>query len=125
MTENAREAAEQGDLDGLMRTVADGYADAGGRDRNALRGLLAFYLRQHGRIHVLFREKALELQGPDDAHVRAAVALAGQPIGSGIDLRQIQADLLRVDLTLRREDGEWKVIAASWEPAGAADFLGD
>jgi hypothetical protein len=123
--EQVVDAAESQDVAALMEHVSDGYADGGGRDKAGLRGLVAFYLRQHGAVHVLYREQEVALSSPDAARARAAVALAGQPIGSGIDLTKMQADLYRVRMELSRTGGDWRITSAEWEPAGLADFIGD
>ena len=123
LMEEAQAAAKERDLDALMATVSDAYADADGRNKLGLRSFIAFYFRQHGTIYVLYQERELVLQGADSARLRANVGLAGQPFGSGVDLTRIQADLLAISVTLRREDGEWKVASADWKRASISDFV--
>lgn len=125
LMQRAERAAEDGDLDGLMAVVSPDYRDDDGRDRAALRGIVAFYLRQTEELHVLYQEKRLDLDGPDDGTVEAVVALASRPLGSGLDLREISADLLRVRVRLERRDGEFALVGATWEPATIADFVLD
>ncbi len=124
LLQSAKAAADERDLDALMATVSHAYADPDGRDKLGLRSLIAFYFRQHGTIHVLYQEKELVLTGAESARLRANVALAGQPFGSGVDLTRIQADLLAISVTLRREGGEWKIASADWQRASISDFVG-
>jgi len=123
--QQAERAVEHGDLDGLMELVAPDYRDAAGRDRNALRGLVALYLRQNRQLWVVYQEKSLTLDGPDRGEVDAVVALAARPPGSGLDLRRASADLLRVRVTLERRDGDFVVVEADWDEATLADFALD
>ena len=123
--QRAERAVEDGDLNALMKLVSDDYEDAAGRDKKTLRGIVAFYMRQNDKLHVFYQEKKLVLADPDRGDVTAVVALAGQPLGRGLDLSTISADLLRVYVTFERQSGDFKVVHAEWDGARLTDFVID
>ena len=51
------------------------------------------------------------------------VAVASVPMESLADLRESTADLGRVELTFAEEDGDWKLLGASWSQADLTDFF--
>lgn len=120
----AVEAAEAQDAGGLADGISDVYADAGGRDKRALQGLVALYLRGQGATHLYARVGTLRLDGPRRADVIVWVASASRPIEHVEQLGALRADLLRVELQLARErDGRWRVTRAAWRDAALGDFL--
>jgi hypothetical protein len=116
-------ACEEGELDALMKLVAEDYEDERGNDRRALRLTVGYYLRSYGTLHLLHRVTGVELASEEEGRVTLAVALAARPLGSGADLGQIEADILRLELSAARRRGGWKVTAARWERGGPGDFL--
>jgi hypothetical protein len=78
---------------------------------------------QHSAVYLLTRVSALELSAPGEAHAQVLVAMAGTPIADASALLGVRADLYRFDVKLREEDGDWRVTAAEWQPATAADFV--
>jgi hypothetical protein len=117
------QAAEEGDLRELMELVSEDYHDSRGNDRRSLRGLLTLYLRQ-GQTVVLFRRiTEIELTGSAEARVVLLLAAGARPVDGTLDPREIDADLLRVDLSAVEEGGEWKVTSADWERAEPGDLF--
>lgn len=60
---------------------------------------------------------------PAQAQAVVLVAMAGQPISGAQELERLRADLHRFEITLARENKEWKVIHAEWRRAEPGDFL--
>ncbi|ANM29550.1 hypothetical protein ABI59_08085 [Acidobacteria bacterium Mor1] len=121
--EAASEASAARDLDSLMTHVDEAFADAGGRDKQALRALVASHLERHGAVYVWTREQELEVAGDGTARYKAVVALAGRPINTRINFTAFDGDVLRVDLKFKRSGETWKVVGADWEPARPTDLL--
>jgi len=108
-------AAEARDLDAIMALVSGEYADADGRTRRDLslyvRGLLAL----HPRLELFVGVESVELQGPEHARAVIRVASVGQRSAAGGGLAAADR---RVELGLRRDGGEWRVVAARWSARG-------
>lgn len=85
-------------------------------------GIVAFHFLQNRGIHLLTRVSEVAVAPPGEARAVAFVAMAGTPIDSAATLADVRADLWRFDVTLREEDGEWRVVRADWRPASAEDF---
>lgn len=122
----AEAAAEARDLGALMAHVSSAYADARGNDVRDVRRLLAGHLLANRSIHLLVRVDAVALPAPDRARVGAWVAMAGRPLPERPDadaLRALRADVLRFELELVLEDGDWRVVAADWRRVAPVELL--
>jgi hypothetical protein len=85
---------------------------------------VAIYASGQGALHLFTRIEEPRLEDPRRAEVRLWVAAAAQPVERLDQLGNFQADLLRVDLTLAREDDDrWRVTRADWRTADLADFM--
>lgn len=109
------EAAENRDLGALRRFIADDYADPQGRDKRAIEGMLALYLRQSESLHLFPVIRSVTLASESRAEATVLLGMAGRPIHNEAELRSLQADLYQIDLVLVRESKEWKVVEAFWE----------
>jgi hypothetical protein len=116
------QAAEAQDVAALKEQVSEEYADARGNDKRALAALASFHLLRNRSVHLLMRVRAVELPAPGEARVLALVAMAGRPLPEAAALAGVRADLYAIHLDLRDEDGEWRIVAADWQPATADDF---
>jgi hypothetical protein len=119
----AEVAAEARDVGRLTEAVSERYADAAGRDRQAVKGLLVYTFMRHQSIHLLARHHEVTISEPDRAEAVVFVAMAGTPIPSVEDLAGLRADLYRFSFALEEEDGAWRVVRADWRPARTEDFL--
>lgn len=118
----AERNAEARDTGAVLQHVSEDYADTAGRDRQAVRGILAYLFLRHPEIHLLTRVHEIAVESPERAWTRVFVAMAGHPIGGASALAELRADLYRFDFSLRREGDTWRVVAASWAPAAGDDF---
>jgi hypothetical protein len=111
----AAEAAEARDTSFFADVVGDAYRDARGNDREQLLRSVRGYFIANQRIEVLSRVESVVLEGDDAARAVVHAGLmgrAGAGLADGVD-----ADLYRFDLELVNDDGEWKIIGASWNRA--------
>jgi hypothetical protein len=119
----AEDAAEAREIDVLTEAVSEHYADAAGRDRQAVKGILVFYFLRHTSIHLLTRHHEIALGEPGHARAVVFVAMAGTPFAGIGDLPGVRADLYRFAFDLADEDGTWRVVHADWRRAAPDDFL--
>ncbi len=115
-------AAEAKDAGAFREHLSESYSDAEGHDTRAVMGIVTFHFLQNRGIHLLSRVSEVTIAAPGEAQVLAFVAMAGTPIDSADALARVRADLWRFDVTLREEDGAWRVTRAAWRPAAASDF---
>lgn len=116
-------AAEKKESAVLRQMVSEKYADSQGQDKKAVDAVLRYYFLRNQSIHLFMRIRQISFPRPDLAQADVMVAMAGQPISGAGDLERLRADLHRFDITLARENGEWKVTRAEWRRAEFADFL--
>lgn len=118
-----KEAAEARKPSELKELISGSYVDDHGRTRRDIVALAARYLYANRNIHLFTRIDELLFPSPDRARLRVYAAMAGQNVSDLDALLNMKADLYRFDLELSREDDEWKVVRADWQPAGLEDFF--
>jgi hypothetical protein len=79
-----------------------------------LRSVRGYFIANQ-RIEVLSRVESVVLEGEDAARAVVHAGLMGRS-GAGF-ADGVDADLYRFDLELVSDDGEWKIIGASWNRA--------
>jgi len=109
------EAIEAGHVRDFMRPVAEDFIAArGGMDRNGLRALVMRERLARQSIRVRRINTEVSLSGSDRASASFnALATAG----SG--LLPDEGRLWRIETGWRRDDGDWMLISAAWEPVTA------
>lgn len=116
-------AAEKKEAGVLRRLISEKYSDSQGQDKQAVEAILRYYFLRNQSIHLFTRIRQISFPRPDIAQADVMVAMAGQPIADTEQLERLRADLHRFEITLARENGEWKVTHAEWRRAEFADFL--
>lgn len=111
----AEESAEARDASALKGLVADDYEDAAGRSASDIRQYLHGWLLAHQSVRLLTRVDSIELEGTELARVAVTVGMLGREAASD-SAWDLAGDVWRFDLRLAREDGDWRVIRASWQP---------
>ncbi len=119
----AEAAAEKKESGVLRQLFSEKYSDSQGQDKKAVEAMLRYYFLRNQSIHLFTRIRQISFPQPDVAQADVMVAMAGQPISDAEELERLRADLHRFDITLARENGEWKVMRAEWRRAEFADFL--
>jgi hypothetical protein len=118
----AEQAAEAGDAAALKSGISDAYRDAAGRDKQAVGAIVGLHLLQQRSVHLLTRVVSVAVEPPGEARAEVLVAMAASPIDGPELLAGVRADLYRFDLSLREENGNWRVVSAAWRPAVLDDF---
>lgn len=108
-------AVETRDNRAFLAHVSEGYRDHEGRDRNGLRQMLLANFMQNQNIRIFVTGTTVTLRDG-----RAEVQLNAQ-LTSG---EQLIADRrfgsYRVRSLWQRQDGDWRLYHAEWEPLPAA-----
>lgn len=120
---SAEQAAENKQGRVLRGFVSDAYRDPDGRDRRTVDAILRLVLLRHESIHLLTRISEIGFPGQGRADAVVYVAMAGRPIAGPAQLASMRASLYRFELGFIDEDGEWRVVSATWRPAEPADFI--
>lgn len=118
----AVQVAEANDSAGVLAMVSRRYADADGRDRRAVEGLLRLYLLRHRPLHVYTRVPSVTFVRDDRAEAVVYAAMAGTRIDAPPELARLSASLYRFDLSFALEQDEWRLRAAAWRPAELSEF---
>jgi len=122
LVEQAEQGAEARDISVLGDLVSADYGDGRGYDRRAVLRIAQGLFLRNREIHLLSLVKDLKVNG-DTAVARVLVAMAGRPIESVQALVELRADLVRFEIEIAREDGDWRVRSADWRRAEVSDFL--
>ena len=105
-------AMEARDVSDLMEHIAADYRDAYGQGRQEAGRYAQGYFISNQSIHLLTRIESVEFPASDEARAKVLVGMAGRE-ASG-DSWDLVADVYEFQVTLLREDDEWKVTYAEW-----------
>lgn len=123
MARSAARYAEEKDVKSIMALVSKDYRDNNGNDRDAIKGIFVYQLLRPGKVKVLIRSMGVEVR-EGKAVLEARVVLARAGVGSGISGAVPEnADVLKLNVVFRKEDGAWKAASSEWGSIGAAGLL--
>ena len=119
----AAQAAEAKDIAGVVKLVSKDYRDDNGLDYNGIKGVVFGEFFRPGKIQVFVTGVTVEVQGKK-ALVTAKTALVrGRDVKSIKDILPENADASKFTLIFKKEDGDWKLVNASWESISVAGLL--
>lgn len=110
-----QQAAEAGDIEGILKRVAPAFRGKGGEDRAAVKQALVFRYLRGRKAHTLARVRELKVETPTRVAADVQVALAATPMDEKTDLSKIQANLIDFRLTWDKTDDGWQVSQATWD----------
>ena len=108
----AEDAAEARDASRLFELIAPDYRDPRGLGADELRRYLRGWLIAHQSVRLLTRVESIEFPAEDLARLSVTVGMVGREAGG--EAWDLAADVYDLDVTLAREDSEWRVIRAEW-----------
>ena len=117
LIDRAETAVEARDIKPVKEMISERYADRRGRDKQALKGVLAGHLLGHRVVYLLVQVKEVEVQDDDHARAVVVVAMTGVPVESPEALVTVTGRIHRIEVEFVREDGDWKVVSADERPA--------
>jgi hypothetical protein len=117
----AETAVRERDAGAVKALIADDYADDEGRDKRMLAGLAAHQFVREGSLHVATRLASVSFPASDRARA-GVIAAMGRTAIDWKSLPDIDGEVYRFDLELRRGDQGWQVTRAAWKPATVADL---
>lgn len=105
----AEQAARDRDLGPFKDHIAADYSDSRGNDRAAVLNHLRVLFLRYRQPKLLTRIHAIRFPAPDRAEVVLWLGTA--------DTGRLAFDSQRLELSLRRADGDWQVLHADWQRA--------
>jgi hypothetical protein len=113
LVEQAQDAGEAGDVDGVLDLLSGDYHDIDGRDRRAVGFMLRMLFARYPDSVVLVRDLDVEVISEQlaNADMQLFIVARDQASASALD---IDGDRLWMRLALRRESGDWRVTRAQW-----------
>ncbi len=115
-------AITEKDLSTVGKFISPDYKDAEQYDRNSVMGVLRLQFLRYPTIHLLVRIAEVTVPAPRQARALVYAAMASAPIRGPESLPQLSADLYRFEVDLRENNGDWKVVSASWRPVNVTEF---
>lgn len=116
-------AARERDVKRMVAAVSDQYTDADGNKKDQIAQLVRVQFLLHRNLYLVAKLSSVECPEPSRAEVVVYAAMASVPGGGVPELTKLSADVYRFELTMADEDGEWRVVRASWSPATVRDLL--
>ena len=116
------EVAENRNSGDLAEMMHPQYSDEKGFNRDQLIKIIKLYFFRHKNIHLFTKIDEIKLFSDQEALVTLHVAMAGQAISSLSMLSSLRARIYRFELDLVKQDNEWLLQHAIWQPASQRDF---
>lgn len=120
--DTAEEAVEDGKIRKIYPLVSDTYDD-GKRNKRELMNYLVYQVLRNKSVYLFTSVSSIEFSKEDTALVEVITGMTGAPAESKFELLNLQAQVYSFSLTLSREDEEWRLISASWQPAELTDLI--
>ncbi len=116
-----QKAAEEKDVKKIITSLSKAYRDSQGYDYDTIKGLLLGYFFRHQKVHVYIPDIVVSVEGAVGKAEFQAVLTGGQ-IGSAADIVPEALGVYAFDVSLRKEENEWKVVSASWNRVGEGKY---
>lgn len=120
--------AESRDIMRLKELISEKYSsddnDANKQgNKQALLQMVTGYFWRYKNIHIFTQINNLAFSNSNNAQLQLLVAMADLPINSIATLLNSKARFYQFDMTLIREQSDWKLLKATWRTATTDDFF--
>lgn len=122
---NTESAVEEKRIMDLREIIDDEYSDKGGRNKKELINFIVYQTLRQRSFHLLTTVDTIEFSTPSSAEVTVFVAMTGRPVESFSVLPDLQADLYRFHLLLKKVEGSWRFLSAEWHPAELKELFSE
>ncbi len=112
-------AAEEKDIKNILNRLVKSYRDPQGNDYDSVKGMLLGYFFRHQKIHVYITSLEVNVQGVSAKAVFQAVLSGGNKTESVADILPEALGMYAFEVSLIKDDGDWKIISAKWERVGS------
>ena len=112
----AEEAAEARDAGFFAELLGTSYRDARGNGRDEALRMIRGYFIANQRVAIVSSVDEVRLEGADAARAVVHAGMLGQRSGAGL-IAGVDAELYRFELELVNDDGDWRIIGATWSRA--------
>lgn len=113
------DAAERKDIKALLGHISRSYKDANGRGYEDIKGLLVMYFFRHQRVSVYVTDLDVRVSN-NTAEVSFDAVLSGaKDLQTPADILPEALGVYAFKAAFVKDDGEWKVMSASWEHRGS------
>jgi len=119
----AAEAAQKKDIDGVRKHISKSYRDQDGNDYDSVKRILLYHFIRAETVSIFVRSVDPDIKG-DTALVKANVILVrGKEVKSIKDIIPEAAAGYRFKLIFKKENKNWKVVSGTWQNVGVAGLL--
>jgi hypothetical protein len=112
-----QKAAEEKDVRTILTSLSKTYRDPQGNDYDSIKGLLLGYFFRHQKVHVYIPDIVITVEGASAKAEFQAVLTGGQG-GSAAGMVPESLGMYAFEVSLRKEEKEWKVVSARWSRVG-------
>lgn len=112
LIEGVADAAEDGDVGGVMDPVAEDWQDSSGLKERTLRGLLAREFLRGRRLAVVVGPIDVDLEDEEHAHARFEAWLAEDATGT---LWPENTESIHFEVDLEKREGDWLIVYTEHE----------
>ena len=110
-------AGEEKEVKKIMTHISKTYNDPRGYNYEGIRGLLLGYFFRYPKISAYIAELTVSFDGASAKASFQAMLTSSDKTGSIKDIIPQELGVWYFDVTLEKEEDEWKVTSAQWEEA--------
>lgn len=110
-------AGEEKDVKTIRQNLSMSYRDPQGFDYEGIHRLLAGYFFRYPKIKVYIRDLDVSVLDTEANAVFQAVLTSAEKTGSLTDVIPQSLGVWNFDVSLKKEDNDWKVTSARWQEA--------
>ncbi len=110
-----RSAAEEKDMKKILNSLSRTYNDPQGFSYETVRGTLQGYLFRYQKIHIYLTNLDVSAEGAAGKAVFRVILSGSSKTEPVHDVVPEALGMYSFDVSLKKEDGEWKVTSARWD----------